>query len=137
MGIFKRSEPRKKQVQIELNSKLFELVNLDMEKSRVPVMIIRRFLKVTTTAVAGLLLSGCGVVGFVETPEGYGSKWGEYGANEWVEINGVGNFPTESTLAQYCEYIGQRGGNENSNWTYVEIMQASDACIESYVDGLE
>lgn len=31
MGIFKRSEPRQEQIQIELNSKLFEMVNSVME----------------------------------------------------------------------------------------------------------
>lgn len=84
-----------------------------------------------------LLLSqtGCVSVEKVESPQSWGSGAGEYAAKEWQKEN-QGSYPTENGIAAYCVSISETGAKEYG-WSFNETIESSDACVESFVKGLE
>jgi hypothetical protein len=81
-------------------------------------------------------LSGCGAIEFVETPESWGASGGSYGAKQFIETNGKGNWPTTESAALYCADISE-AGQKKFNWTYEQVLKAADACTEAFVEGLK
>jgi uncharacterized protein YceK len=80
-------------------------------------------------------LSGCGVVEVAESPESWGSAGGKYGATQWLETEAKGTYPSSDSVAVYCVSIGE-SGQKKFNWTYEQLTKSTEACTESFVEGL-
>ncbi len=81
------------------------------------------------------LLSGCGFVGATVTPESWGSQAGKDGAELWIQENGQGNWPSVDSAAAFCVAIAEEG-LKIFEWSYAQVMEASDSCTEAFVKGL-
>jgi len=79
--------------------------------------------------------TGCGMVELVTTPESWGTGAGEYGAKEWVKINGENNYPSAESIAMYCVTVSEDGMKKNS-WTFQQQLRSTEACNKAFVEGL-
>lgn len=80
-------------------------------------------------------LSGCGVVEVAESPESWGASGGSYGAEQWLQTEASGVYPSSDSVAMYCVSIGE-SGQKKFNWTYEQLVRSTDACTEAFVEGL-
>jgi hypothetical protein len=97
-------------------------------------MLVSRKLAAPLLAFSALT-SGCGVVEFVETPESWGTRAGEYGAEQWMK-EGESGYPSSNAVAAYCVSIGESGQKE-FNWTVKQTYESTMACTDAFVRGLE
>jgi hypothetical protein len=97
-------------------------------------MLVDHRIKFISLISSIFFLTSCGAISIVDSPRSWGIKAGEYGSSEW-KTNNQSNYPSSESIAMYCVAIAE-DGLAKLNWTFAQQMESTEACVQSFVDGL-